>query len=807
MCPLFRSGLGGDSGSLSALCRSDAPRIACGGFCARWRSRSHLGKRVAIVAPDRAGLVQRFSAVADSGQWQEHVSASAENGLRTAFVCTGMGPQWWGMGRQLLETNAVYQRAIEACDTIFGAISGWSLREELLKSAADSRVASTEVAQPLNFALQYALAQLMADCGIQPQVIVGHSVGEVAAAALSGALSLEDALLVSYHRSRLQQRTAHGMLAVGMSEAAALECIAAYPRVSIAALNAPTAVTVAGAGAELDALATELEQRSIFNRRLKVEIAYHSAFMDELQPSVLDALAGIRPQVPKIPLFSTVTGAELSGELMDAEYWWRNIRQPVRFMPAIEEVLRSGCNRFIEVGPHPALSGAIRECLSASNASARVYGTLNRKSPDESALMDCLAQLHCGGLEVNWRRLLPAGSFVRIPHYPWQYQALRNETQRTREYLSGRGKHPFLNEDLCAVNPGFQVDLNPNFFPWLQDHRIRDNVLFPGAGFIECGLAICREVEEMESYSIEKIRFQRFLEWNADSLKRLHTSYDPHTGKIGIFSQLSSDASGWIQHAAARALAMPVEARPDAIDVDACFERLDQRVCVQDYYAQLDSMGLQYGETFRRIEALAHDDRSFIAKLRSIDDTRYSIHPAVLDAAFQAVFAPLLEAGRAGAPALPVGVERMDLWRPGQSVRAVWGEILERTPSRITANLVLYDAQGSPVACLHGATFQEFSDTGTNEGDVSGMLHALNWVAAPKPVLPQSTEAARWLLVGDLTDTATELTELLVSQGIVVDWVCRNSFMVEESITSFDIYARLGGVSEMCVPIPGRFSG
>jgi acyl transferase domain-containing protein/acyl carrier protein len=755
--------------------------------------RSHLDKRVSISVRDRSDLIQKLSEVSQSREWDTHVSASVGSDLRTAFVYTGMGPQWWAMGRQLLETDGVFQRAIRDCDDIFQHLSGWSIRSELLKEASASRVESTEVAQPLNFALQYALTQVMLDCGIRPDAVVGHSVGEVASAAISGALSLEDALQVSYHRSRLQQQTARlggGMLAIGMSELDALQLIEGSQQVSIAAVNGPGAVTLSGSVVELEALAASLSKRSIFNRQLRVEIAYHSSFMDELKESVYESLAAIRPQPAKIPLYSTVSGTQISGESLDAAFWWNNIRQPVRFMSAINEMGDAGYNRFVELGPHPALGGSIRECLLKSHSTAQVYSTLNRKVDDHQALLDCFSNLHCSGLVVNWTRLLPRREFVRIPQYAWQRKPMRNETQRTREYLSGRGKHPFLNESMRGTEPGFLADLNLNYFPWLVDHRIRETVLFPGAGFIECGLAICREEKASEVLSIEAFKFIRFLEWNESSLKRLHTSFDRSTGKIRIFSQVGSDEPIWTQHAEARVLTQSVYETAASIDIEACFAQLDQSVQVDEFYSRLADMGLHYGPSFRRIEALSHDGCHFIAKLRPSDEALYSIHPAVLDASFQAVFAPILEEGKTRSPALPVGVDRIDLFDPHKNVCYVSGEVIERTSLRIKANLSLYDASGNCVARLRGATFQEFSED-RKLVEPSRLLYELKWSEAPKFQLTDALKEKRWLLVGDFTEVGTELIDIAKTQGIAVDWVLPGDiFTVDGAIISFDLTDR-----------------
>lgn len=271
-----------------------------------WSRRSHHHFRFAVPFADRDDLIAKLSAVADGTV--AGARTVVDSASQPVFVLSGMGPQWWRMGRDLLSVDGPFARAAAQVDEIFTDLAGWSIRDELRKDEAQSRVTSTEVAQPANFLVQGGLAAELASFGVHPSVIVGHSVGEVSAAYLSGALSLADAVRVSFARSRLQARTAGsgGMLAVGLSEADAGELISGRDDVCIAAVNSPSGTTLAGTHEAIGKLSQTLSDREVFARALRVEVPYHSHLMDPTLPELGEELSSLQPAVPHTPLYSTV---------------------------------------------------------------------------------------------------------------------------------------------------------------------------------------------------------------------------------------------------------------------------------------------------------------------------------------------------------------------------------------------------------------------------------------------------------------------------------------------------------------------
>src|SRR6202030_3824820 len=357
------------------------------------------------------------------------------------FVFTGMGPQWWAMGQQLLHDEPVFREAVERCDHLFRSYMHDSILEEMSAPEDRSRVDDDRFAQMGNFALQVGLAALWDAWGIKPDMIVGHSVGEVAAAYVSGALSLDDAVQVSYHRSRLQHRTrgAGKMLAVGLSLQEARRLLLPHDgQVSIAAINGPQTVTLSGDADALASIHEELSVEGTFSRILQVDIPYHSAKMDPLREELLDVLSALSPRGPEIPLYSAVKGALLDETGMNAEYWWSNVREPVQFASVVEKLLETGHGLFLEVGPHPVLSASIQECALAANQPVQVLATLRQKEPERATMLAALGRLYTTGREIDWQRFHPhGGPLVSLPTYPWQRERYWRESDVSRDLRTG----------------------------------------------------------------------------------------------------------------------------------------------------------------------------------------------------------------------------------------------------------------------------------------------------------------------------------------------------------------------------------
>jgi microcystin synthetase protein McyG len=388
--------------------------------------RTHHHRRLAVVGANRDELIERIEKGLKErlviGERDAKESRTQIGGL--VFVFSGQGPQWHGMGRLLLSREPVYREVIERCDAELRAYADWSLLDELKRDENASRLNQTEIAQPALFALQMGLAALWDSWGISPDAIVGHSIGEVAAACFSGILTLEDAIKVVYHRGRLLQRiTGHGrMAAVNLAPEDAERIITDYQgRLSIGAVNSPTSITLTGAEDALDHVLKRLSRKNIFCKQLPVDYAFHSPQTEVLQQEMIDSAAGIKTRSASIDVLSTVTGRPAGGTDFGAAYWAENIRRPVQFARAVDGLITGGHSDFLEIGPHPVLALSISQCLASRNTMGKILPSLRRGQNDRMTLIETLADLYMRGRDLRWRNIYPdRGRCVQLPVYPWR---------------------------------------------------------------------------------------------------------------------------------------------------------------------------------------------------------------------------------------------------------------------------------------------------------------------------------------------------------------------------------------------------
>jgi acyl transferase domain-containing protein len=387
--------------------------------------RTHHEYRLAIAFHSHEELHRQFEALLqeEEGRWLLSTRKIPERLPGLAFVFSGQGPQWFAMGRELLAQEPMFRKIVEECDALLRKDTTWSLIEELQRDESSSRLDQTEIAQPALFALQVGLASLWRSWGIVPEAVVGHSVGEVAAAHLAGALSLADAVRVIYHRGRImQQATGLGKMAsVELPVAEAEKLLAKYEnRLAIAAINSPTNTVISGEAVALAEVLKVLEPRGVACRMLRVNYAFHSPQISPFQNELTEALNGLSTSAASIPMYSTITGAPIDSEKLDAAYWGRNIRETVRFNDAITALAQNGFGLFVEVSPHPVLSSSIVESLNHGKKEGAVMASLRRGQSERATMLRALGELYSQGYPVDWSKLYPSGRCVSLPAYPWQ---------------------------------------------------------------------------------------------------------------------------------------------------------------------------------------------------------------------------------------------------------------------------------------------------------------------------------------------------------------------------------------------------
>jgi acyl transferase domain-containing protein len=669
--------------------------------------RGHHDHRLALIADSSEDMRRQLLSYLAHGQGQGMASGSCVyKGQKPVFVFTGMGPQWWAMSRELLEQEPVFRRTAEACDAIFRRQAGWSVLAEMMADEMSSRMAETQIAQPANFIVQTGLSALWRAWGVEPAAVVGHSVGEVAAAYVAGVLDLEDAIRVSYERSRIQKKAAGlgSMLAVGLSEAEVAPFLAEYQgQVSLAAANSPTSVTLSGHAESLQELAARLQERGAFNRFLRVEVAYHSPYMDPLLPELLDALQGLRLRAPALPLYSTVSGELAEPDAYSAAYWCANVRQPVYFARAMHRLIEEGQRIFLEVGPHPVLSTSIKQCLSRQEAKGTVLASLRREQPERSTLLEALAGLYVAGSPIDWTRFHQrGGAYVRLPGYPWQRETYWQEAEEARFDRVGRPEHTLLGRRIATPEPSWEGRLNGNVLRYVADHRVENLVVLPGAAYVELGLAVHREVSGREQAVLEDLEFHKALVVEENEEPVLHVRYDERTREYIVYSR-HGEGRPWNLHARGRlSLMAPGEsARVPLQRIQAQCTELDE---ADAHYTSMQERGLQYGRCFQGVRRLWRRAQGgeVLARIEAEEtvagaDQRNRLHPTLLDACFQSLLATVSTREDSNVY-VPVRIRQVRLRSTAKEQFWCHGRQMHREGGVLEGDITLFDDEGKVFA-------------------------------------------------------------------------------------------------------------
>lgn len=746
------------------------PGVAARDVCAAAaRHRSHLEHRTAVVGRSASEIRQKLQAqiaAARSG-----ADAPRGGGVRVAFVYSGNGPQWWGMARRLLEQDSTFREAVERCDLALARFAGWSLMEELARDESRSRMDQTSVAQPALFAVQYGLTEVLRSWGVVPAAVVGHSVGEVAAALAAGALSFDDAVRVIYHRSRTQEQTAGRgkMAAVGLSAAEAEKAIARFGgRLSVAAFNSPRSVTLSGDGDALAELAAELESRQVFCRILRLGYAFHSPHMDSIREDLLSSLSGLATRPTRVPLVSTVLGAEIGGEQLGADYWWKNVRQPVQFDPAVRVLTGQGVNVFLEVGPHPVLAGYVSECLAAEGRHPTVLPSLRRQEDDRTVLLGTLGALHVAGLEVNWLGVYPgAVRHLALPRYPWQREPHWNETAGGR--VSRPRVHSLLGARLDGALPGWENDLDLRLQPYLRDHQLQGAVVFPAAGHVELALAAAREVLGDGPCQVEELDIRKALmlsEGQATTVQVVSAS-EEHAFTV---CARQTDQS-WVPVATFQVgrPASPGVPKPPT-DLAALRERLTGVVTPESHYRATADCGLNYGPAFQGVRELRTGGSEALGEIRlPVEPGDSRVHPALLDACFQVVFAAVTPPDGQPVAYLPVRIERLRFHGTCPPVVYCHTRVRSQTAHFLLVDAAVMDRDGCVIAEVEGFHLQavELSD---RTAEVP--LTTLTWEEASGTAVPLPTPVQVQAEVGA---SIAALAKLLDREGFYTSFRPRSN--------------------------------
>ncbi len=768
-----------DSGSLENIAYTAANR------------RAHHECRLAVIGSDPDVVASALAAYADDDIAEGLVHSQIEDAdvdRGPVFVFSGQGPQWWAMGQELLRTQPVFRETIEACHQAMEKLNPmWSLWEQLtVEDSCKSRMEDTAISQPAIFAIQVAMARLLESMGITPSAIVGHSVGEVAAAHIAGVYDLESAMRVIYHRGRTMSEAVEGrMLAAALTQSDAERLVAEVGgTLALAAVNSPKSVTLAGTEAEIDGVHVYLDQQGVWNRPVPVQYAFHSALMDPVQEPLLESLLGLEAKPAQIPLYSTVTGQRIDADDLGARYWWDNVRQSVLFAPAIQQIHEdTGYDLFIEVAAHPALSRSISECVT----DAAVVPTMRRhpdlfprRSDDEvqpdferETLLQAIGQIYVEGIAPQWSQLdcLAHGVTTPLPTYAWQRKRYWQEDARSFADRTQDKSHPFLmhRQDVRANTWHCRADLR--LFTYLGDHIVQKHTLFPAAGFVELAMAAAAEHLGESSLCLEDFEIEKALILSTvdDRVADIEIECQPG-GYFFCHSRPDPHSSTWTEHTrgSIRRISQ-TETAADAVDFAAVRKNM-LAIDVPQFYSSLREQDYHFGPTFQSLKKVWTNRQESLGQAvlhESLDPDGYHMHPVLLDACLQLVGAIFAASEQGNEAFLPVGFESIRLYKP--IGREVWGhaKLLHRSPVGASANVTLISPDGEVMAECQGFRLQ--LAPGANQE--KNLFYQTFWeqkdlVGAEQPVSPE--DGKTWLVVGsDDSDRDTIATALQdASQGV-----------------------------------------
>ncbi|MET9803415.1 SDR family NAD(P)-dependent oxidoreductase [Streptomyces sp. NPDC006368] len=707
--------------------------------------RRRFEHRAAVMASTPIEAAEALLAVAVGENSDRAVTGVAGRPGKVAFVFSGNGSQWPGMGGDLLQEPA-FRAGVQAVDRELRPLVGWSVLEEL--AAPAPRLELTEVAQPLLFAVQVGLVRLLASYGMEPDAVAGHSVGEIAAAYTSGSLDLRQACQVVAARSASQAVTAGTgrMAAAALTYEAALEELDPFDgRIEIAGINSDRDVTVAGDAQAIIELGRKLAAREVFFRELDLDYAFHSRAMDPIQQSVRQALTGLRPGGHRCAFASTVSGGLLDGRQLNTDYWWRNVREPVQFARAVQTLADEGCTQFLEIGPHTVLTGYLRRLLGAE----AVVPGCRRDQDAAAAVRRAAARLIAAGAQPKGCFPQP-GQVVSLPSYPFQRERCFNG-QPDWWVTVPQDKtlvHPLLGRRAAVAEPTWHQSLSTARLSWVTDHQVDGSTVMPGTCYLEAALAAARHAftTPCEVTDLDIVRPLALPREDDPAQLTVQTSLSVEDG-IVAFASCTGSGSEWTLHARGRARRL-LMSRPEALDVAAVRARLTGPVVeAGPHYAHARQAGLAYGPTFQVLTTLRLGNREVLAAYRlphTQDHEDFEAHPVILDGALQAS-APLLAAAAAGRMFLPVAIEAARVWDRLPETGLVHVRLRDLAGLDAVVDITVTLDDGSVIAQLTGCRLRGVSSG--SHGTVQELVQELRAAGRPGPACSPSPLPAPQALV------------------------------------------------------------
>jgi acyl transferase domain-containing protein/acyl carrier protein/GNAT superfamily N-acetyltransferase len=763
---------------------SDHPDASLAEVCATSQvGRSHFDYRLALVVESIAQARQDLSAFLNGEADLTHGQVPALGAQKIAFLFTGQGSQYTGMGRQLYDTQPYFRQLIDECDALLRPHLDTPLLELLYQSTTDA-LHQTANTQPALFAVEYALAKLWQSWGIQPTAVMGHSVGEYVAACIAGVFSLADGLKLIAARGRLMQALPlnGAMAALRCDEAKALAALQGYTdRVAIAGLNGPGNTVISGEKNALHTITAALDQRGIKSTFLKVSHAFHSPLMEPMLDDFAKIAAEIDYHAPHIELISNLSG-DVSTAVANPDYWVRHIRQAVRFAPGMAALDRLGYQVFLEIGPQPVLLGMGRQCVDASLSphpepvEGRVWlPSLRQGVADWQQLSQTLASLYLQDLPLDWRALAPTQARrLPLPTYPFQRQRYWLETPASSAKFSSpdTALHPLWQHTIHSPlirDSLFETRFSADYPPYIADHVIFEQFIVPGASHISMLLGAAELSFDKPACMLENLLFQQAMIIQPQQTRTVQAVLTPEDGAFKLLS-FSTDASdAWIEHVNGRLRSLTES--PPSVSIPALQARCPKHLPGETIYQTMAQHEFELGEDFRWVDVIHKGDNEFLCRMKTpssvADAADYQLYPGLIDSCFQPFF--LTVSPQEGETFVPFSLEKFTYYRQPDTGAQLWCHVTFRAlgGDKRVMDSRLYDDNGALVAEALGLEFRQAKRSAvlrSLEKQNDDLLYEVTWQTADTDGAMVKVSGT-WLICADHGGVGEQLAAHLQQQG------------------------------------------
>ena len=795
-----------DLSGLYAEQLTNATKLDWGEFCsAAGMSRSHFSHRLAIATSNPAEAQTHLTAYANNiGSESSRVitGKALTRKPKIAFIFTGQGAQAINMGRELYSTELVFKNTVNRCAEILsaeGAAEGIDLinvlyppSSTLLATERTHTLNQTAYTQPALFTLAYALTELWKSWGIEPDCVLGHSIGEYAAACTAGVMDWEDGLRLIAKRGQLMQSlpAGGGMIAV---MAAATQIKSYIPEgVAIAAENGPSNTVLSGPQMRLNPLAATLEKQGIKTTKLKVSHGFHSPLMEPVLDAFYKTASHLTYGLPKLKMFSTVTGRKADHHDWP-RYWTNHIQQPVRFWQATECLASEDCDVVVEIGPKPVLLGMAKTCLPNSQAQWLASLRPNRyeSENDRHTMLSSLGQLYVKGANVAWPQAhrKPRFRFSNLPTYPFQRErywidvnrAHQGKAQGTDGQTLKKSSHPLVGARISLAGTQstyFESVISATSVPFLQEHQVFGTTVLPAVGYLEMALAAAQTANSAATFSIDDVNFHQALLLNTAQTLQVVLTPKGDQQKFEIFSAHSNEEQAgekWLLHASGLLTLLSVDSDSAlSAELEKQKKQCLSEVSVSQCYKRLERQGVTYGDSFRAITQICIGENQALSLIKlpeklSSTLTQYRLHPVLLDACLQSIAALFIDDQKA-TTYLPAAIAQVKLHVPSIDCDQLWSHV-EVTPKDgwLSADIQLSSLEGDKLVSINGLRLQPAnkervlsapSQKSSTDIPIEDWFYKIDWQPQPlyKPIEWAEVESIVSSLASGFSDAIAQPT-------------------------------------------------